>query len=517
MKYTSERRDDKHFAKFERDGGNTPAQRCEVIFVVAGDLLDETMFSESSDQGGYLLGCLGRQAFLKVGIAKAGDVEFTADDGQEEVEIISMKEIEPSVSSVVGLDRAGNFLNVLDAVGGIVNGREELDVAPVGVTEDLGEFRQAVNGFLERREFVGLAPIAVYHLSVVFEKRDVVGGRLDTQHDAVFVVHFDCGLSHVVFDAGALDAGMKVVAEFVLKAFGKFASEKHGHLFGFHGVDGGTDEFFINGLKFALASKDDVGGIFDLHQAPMVSAAEMAHDGAIGVYGLVQDFVKMLRDQALGELLRAGRIIQLNEGIVPHRVANLLPVELPCQDVVAITVELKTERCPRRHPQIAQPQVRVNKVKIIVQTFTGGWFEKCLVRLFVMPRLEGVTWFHRRENMDQARMAAPLADDALDTVFLAKVLFLDELDLQPMIACNRFRMGTQLLPELVCPVGIVEYRETKPANKARHCLGVSHIDQRARDHDAVITREKEICFVCVSFGKWYHPDSIPYRHHQYAA
>ena len=74
----------------------------------------------------------------------------------------------------------------------------------------------------------------------MFEKRDVVGGRLDAQHDPVLVVHFDGGLSHVVFDAGSLNAGVKVIAHVIL----------------------------------------------------VVAVEEFVDDGAVGLYGLVQRFVQ---------------------------------------------------------------------------------------------------------------------------------------------------------------------------------------------------------------------------------
>ena len=62
MQYSSERWDDKHLAELERDGRYTSSERGEVILVVVCDFLDDSVFSESSDERRYLLGCLGRQA-----------------------------------------------------------------------------------------------------------------------------------------------------------------------------------------------------------------------------------------------------------------------------------------------------------------------------------------------------------------------------------------------------------------------------------------------------------------------
>jgi len=45
----------------------------------------------------------------------------------------------------------------------------------------------------------------MFHLAVVLESGDVVGGGLDTQDEAEFVVNLDRGLTETMLDAGALD------------------------------------------------------------------------------------------------------------------------------------------------------------------------------------------------------------------------------------------------------------------------------------------------------------------------
>jgi len=52
----------------------------------------------------------------------------------------------------------------------------------------------------------------MFHLAVVLEKRHVVGGGLDAQHDAALVVHLDRGFAEAMLHARPLDAGGKLRA-----------------------------------------------------------------------------------------------------------------------------------------------------------------------------------------------------------------------------------------------------------------------------------------------------------------
>ena len=137
MKYASERRNDEHLTELEGNSSDAASKCREVILVVSSDLLDETVLSESSQECGYLLGSLGRQPVLKVGVAKTCDVEFASDDSQKEVEVVALEQIETAVGSVVGFDRTGDLFKIAQTVGRVVDGGEELDIATVGVAEDV--------------------------------------------------------------------------------------------------------------------------------------------------------------------------------------------------------------------------------------------------------------------------------------------------------------------------------------------------------------------------------------------
>src|SRR6202051_537287 len=54
---------------------------------------------------------------------------------------------------------------------------------------------------------------AMFPLAVVLESGDVVGGGLDTQDEAEFVVDLDRGLTETMLDAGALDQRRELAAD----------------------------------------------------------------------------------------------------------------------------------------------------------------------------------------------------------------------------------------------------------------------------------------------------------------
>ena len=91
-----------------------------------------------------------------------------------------MEQVESTIASIVCAGRPRNFLQLFDAIAGIIDGRNKSELTTVGISQEVCEIWKTVDRFLDRREFSGLGPIAVYHLAVVFKKRDVVGGRFNT-------------------------------------------------------------------------------------------------------------------------------------------------------------------------------------------------------------------------------------------------------------------------------------------------------------------------------------------------
>jgi hypothetical protein len=190
---------------------------------------------------------------------EAGDVEFTTEEGDAEIEIVAGEEVESAEGAVAVADGSGDLFEVLGAVGGDLEGGEKIEVAPVGGAVQLVEDREAIDGSLDGGQLHGPAPVTLFHLAVVFEKGDVVGRGLDAQDNAVLVVHLDGGRSHVVTDAGALDAGMEVVPQLAEEVAVELAAEESGDLFGVDGEHRGADQSVVQRLEILTPLEDDVG------------------------------------------------------------------------------------------------------------------------------------------------------------------------------------------------------------------------------------------------------------------
>ena len=75
----------------------------------------------------------------------------------------------------------------------------------------------------------------MFHLAVVLKSGDVVGGGLDTQDEAEFVVDLDRGLTETMLDAGAFDPRRELAADLLGELGSDLVAEEGGDVFGFDG------------------------------------------------------------------------------------------------------------------------------------------------------------------------------------------------------------------------------------------------------------------------------------------
>ena len=70
-------------------------------------------------------------------------------------------------------------------------------------------------------------------LAVVLESGDVVGGGLQAQDEAEFVVHLDRGFAETMPDAGPLDPRCELTADLLGELSNDPVAEEGGNVFGF--------------------------------------------------------------------------------------------------------------------------------------------------------------------------------------------------------------------------------------------------------------------------------------------
>ena len=101
------------------------------------DLFDKAMFTQALNAARDLAAGLAGQNLAEVAVTESVDGEFTTSNGAEQVEIIAVKEIETSISSVVVASGSADMVKVVDGVRGVIDGREEFDVAGIAGRHDL--------------------------------------------------------------------------------------------------------------------------------------------------------------------------------------------------------------------------------------------------------------------------------------------------------------------------------------------------------------------------------------------
>ena len=90
----------------------------------------------------------------------------------------------------------------------------------------------------------------MFYLAVVLESGDVVGGGLDAQDEAEFVVDLDRRFAETVLDAGSLDPRCELTADLLGELGSDLVAEEGGGVFGFDGQDGLPGKLF-RGLRMA--------------------------------------------------------------------------------------------------------------------------------------------------------------------------------------------------------------------------------------------------------------------------
>jgi hypothetical protein len=76
-----------------------------------------------------------------------------------------------------------------------------------------------------------------------------------------------------VLDAGAFDACGEPAADFLSQLRGDFVAGKGGNVLGLDVKHSLTGELLIKRRQHCLRAQDQIGGIFDLHQTPVVGLA----------------------------------------------------------------------------------------------------------------------------------------------------------------------------------------------------------------------------------------------------
>ena len=158
--------------------------------------------------------------------------------------------------------------------------------------------------------------------------------------------------------------------------------------------------------------------------------------------------------------LGTGEVSDVDEGVIQQGVGDACFLELESQAIMAVEIELQTEGGPGGHPEVAQAQLRMYEVEVVMQAFGIGGLKHGLSTGLVMPGPERGARLHSREDVDQARVVSAGFQNLVDTLFLTKSLaFADELDFQPVLLSD----GIGIVPDDISQ-GLSKVLVVKDAN-----------------------------------------------------
>src|SRR5437016_12345728 len=129
----------------------------------------------------------------EVGAAQAGDVEARTLQGREQALFDAAKKIEAFEVAPFDGTRLGEPVERADAGREIVQTGEVFEITAVATEQDFTQVHEAVNRLSDGGEGAGRRALPMFSLAVVLDSGDVVGGGLQAQHEAEFVIDLDRG------------------------------------------------------------------------------------------------------------------------------------------------------------------------------------------------------------------------------------------------------------------------------------------------------------------------------------
>ncbi len=310
---------------------HTTTECREVVLVAMSNLFDEAMGAQAFQPVGGTAGGEIPEMGSEIGGAKAADVPLPAGEGDKKAMIFTEEEIEAPIGAVFLSYRFGHFVDGVQSCIGVIDAGHEAEIAFIGSMHQLSQIGEAIDVFSQGCEFELLAPIALFHPTVVFEEGDIVGGAFHPSHETEFIVELEACWSHMMADACTLNAGVKIVTGLPAEGRGKFASQEGGDVFCLEGMHGGTHDGLIEGLEIGLAVEDDIGresqgqGVallgaprmqLHLHAAPVITSAKLTQDRTEAFRPSVQTPMQAFGIEAIGKRLSLLGIADGQEGII---------------------------------------------------------------------------------------------------------------------------------------------------------------------------------------------------------
>lgn len=151
--------------------------------------------------------------------------------------------------------------------------------------------------------------------TVVLELRHIIHRGLQSKNDPKLVIHLDSSRRHLMPDSCPLDTGVEIVTHFALIVPVELLPKKRGDILRFYRVNSTSDKGLIQRLEVRLSLENDVGGVFCLHDGPMIRKAVTFEEGAIPLSQDIQYLMQVFHPDSVREGLSLLEVADFNKGI----------------------------------------------------------------------------------------------------------------------------------------------------------------------------------------------------------
>jgi hypothetical protein len=498
---TSQRGSDQKLSKAQSQSNNLFAQTGEVILESMGLFFNQAMQPQSLQDAGDLSPAFIPQIASQGPVTQSTKVKLTSSDHRKQFLVLLSKEIEAFIAAFGAVGGLGDLQQFLRAIPRVRKGRDKFQIAVIGGFKQTAQREKTVNTTFQRRHLFHLAAILLVYLPKGFKLAHIIDSSLNSQYQPILIVHFDNHCTHMVTNAGSQDPGIKIIADFALIIGMEFISQKGGEIVRFDRENGTASEGIIKPLKVSLFLEDQVRSIFSLSNRPVIGQAQLVGDRTVLTRQDIQHLMQVGDPDLITYVLGSRTVRNRQKSIAFQRVGDGAFSQFGGQPVMAVEIELEIKGTPGRYPQISQTQFLINKIEIILETFTDVSNQMVSAGLGVMPGLIAGTGFHNRKNMHQTRLVTALLKDGLDAVFFTKNLDLGNILYgEAILLSQTYSVFTYFFIKGFSPLRIIKDQGVLGTEERGHTFGIVPAVNGAPDDESVIAGNDPLNLVSILLG-----------------
>jgi hypothetical protein len=202
----------------------------------------------------------------------------------------------------------------------------------------------------------------MFHSAAVRDEGNVVDGCFQLQYATVIGVHLHPRLTETTLNKSRLDLGADTRSRLLGHLEGDLVAEEGGYLFSFHAEHRLACEWAINGTQVLRGTKERVGRISHLLQAPAISPLKDITDWATPRRASIRLSIQFLDKTSIDQLLRTLQIDNLKKGIVGCLYGSSFCSQHPRQPTVPIAIQLQSEGRSGRYQKTPHSNLRLHHV-----------------------------------------------------------------------------------------------------------------------------------------------------------